>query len=544
MSRQDCRPAPPPTAALYAAVAVLVAWSHAGCRAQPAPETPAPAAASDAERSGAADAAAALTDDEGSTDLALNLLVPAGISTTSTPKIRWTRRDDAATYELLIDDSEECTSPLTRTTTPATWKLTPFLQSGTYYACVTARDRQGDALATASASFVIRVDGVADPQRQNAFGGSGGPLTTPDLGTQVLMQEDWNHRSKNRDNDTAVQNGVNELYGIGAYADANDAFRLKFFVNDRGNHRVLIFNKIPDQTSLPDIVVGQDDFAGNRPNGGGGISARGFDDNTHVSVCPSGRMLITDRGNNRVLVYDRIPTENGASADFVLGQSDFDSNGAGISPANFNQPYAAFCLQDRLLVVDRNNNRVVVFSQPPRTSGIAADFAIGQPDLVSNTPGCGDRSLQQPYEAQVANGQLLISDGGNSRILVYDDVPGAAGARATAVLGQPSLTECRKNCGGLPTAKSLSLPTSLAWRDGVLAASDSLNHRILFYRAPFKTSMAAQHVLGQITMTTAKLFDPPESHSVGAAQGLIFDGNFLWIGDYLNRRLVSLPLPF
>ncbi len=35
------------------------------------------------------------------------------------------------------------------------------------------------------------------------------------------------------------------------------------------------------------------------------------------------RLFVADSGNDRVLVYDEVPTENGAKADEVIGQPDF-----------------------------------------------------------------------------------------------------------------------------------------------------------------------------------------------------------------------------
>jgi len=52
-----------------------------------------------------------------------------------------------------------------------------------------------------------------------------------------------------------------------------------------------------------------------------------------MSVCSNGKMFVTDRSNNRVLVYNRVPTANGTVADFVIGQPDFSMNTA-VTTAN------------------------------------------------------------------------------------------------------------------------------------------------------------------------------------------------------------------
>ena len=40
------------------------------------------------------------------------------------------------------------------------------------------------------------------------------------------------------------------------------------------------------------------------------------------------KLFIADTRNNRVLIYNSIPTENNASADVVIGQPDMVSNSA------------------------------------------------------------------------------------------------------------------------------------------------------------------------------------------------------------------------
>ncbi len=169
----------------------------------------------------------------------------------------------------------------------------------------------------------------ANPASANDFGGSGVVLNTTIAAPFVLFQNDSISRLINRDGGAVKSNGVNNIYSLGAYVDPNDSNRVKLFVNDRLNHRVLIFNTIPqDATALPDVVVGQADFLSGTANAGVGTSAAGFNENVHMSVCSNGKMLVSDRNNNRVLVYNQVPTANGTAADFVIGQPDFLTNTA------------------------------------------------------------------------------------------------------------------------------------------------------------------------------------------------------------------------
>ena len=46
-----------------------------------------------------------------------------------------------------------------------------------------------------------------------------------------------------------------------------------------------------------------------------------------VSVTSDGvRLFVTDLGNNRVLIWNSIPTSNGAAADVEIGQPDMTSS--------------------------------------------------------------------------------------------------------------------------------------------------------------------------------------------------------------------------
>jgi len=128
---------------------------------------------------------------------------------------------------------------------------------------------------------------------------------------------------------------------------------VRLFVSDLGHHRVLIWNSIPTTNQQPaDVVVGQPNMTSAVANYShtfkvdetGKIIERtkvlcdpdgGKDDNglpTYPARCAATleyprfalsdgtRLFIADGGNDRILVFNRIPTTNGEAADVVLGQ--------------------------------------------------------------------------------------------------------------------------------------------------------------------------------------------------------------------------------
>ncbi len=86
-----------------------------------------------------------------------------------------------------------------------------------------------------------------------------------------------------------------------------------FVVCDTWNNRVLIWNSLPTSNVPADVVIGQKDFES--------FTAGGELDelNWPVGVTFAGeRLIISDTHNNRLMVYDKVPTENGAAADHVI----------------------------------------------------------------------------------------------------------------------------------------------------------------------------------------------------------------------------------
>src|SRR6266446_718513 len=90
---------------------------------------------------------------------------------------------------------------------------------------------------------------------------------------------------------------------------------------------LLVINNSPVSayyTNMPaSVVVGQPDFTSNTSGTTQntlGASVRG------AFVDPKGRLILVDENNSRVLIWNQVPTTNGKAADLVLGQPDFTSS--------------------------------------------------------------------------------------------------------------------------------------------------------------------------------------------------------------------------
>src|SRR5262249_48773413 len=146
------------------------------------------------------------------------------------------------------------------------------------------------------------------------------------------------------------------------------------------NNRVLIFNNLvssvpPPLSPLPFLggrcplclgqattVVGQPDFTTTDYK----ITQTGMRNPT--AVASDGNILVVaDSLNNRVLIWNRIPTSNGAPADIVLGQTDFTTVATTIvvNASTFRAPQGVWVQGGKLYVADTQNNRVMIWNSIP-----------------------------------------------------------------------------------------------------------------------------------------------------------------------------------
>lgn len=161
----------------------------------------------------------------------------------------------------------------------------------------------------------------------------------------------------------------------------------RLYVADLGLSRVLIWNTIPTQNGkAADVVVGQPDMTEYLSNNVEKLcESNGTDSDgkaTYPALCGKSmsmprfalsdgrRLYVSDAGNDRVLVYNTIPTADAAAADVVLGQLSDTLNQASdsaepdrvASTDSFRTPGALAWDGTNLYVADAFNNRVLVYT--------------------------------------------------------------------------------------------------------------------------------------------------------------------------------------
>src|SRR5690606_12849719 len=230
--------------------------------------------------------------------------------------------------------------------------------------------------------------------------------------------------------------------------------------------------------------------------------------NNHVHghfVSPDGKLIVADSGNNRVLIWNSMPTENAQAPDMVLGQASFDTcapndtdqNGAQdidnlLDGRTMFHPTNVWTDDERLFVVDQANNRILVWNSFPTENFAEADYVIGQESMNRNAindvdqDGVQDASasastLNNPWDVIVHNGQMIVTDMENNRVLTSNEVPTENFAPAAVVIGQPDFERIAANAGGGVAANTLNRPAGVRVINGELYVTDWENSRILVF---------------------------------------------------------------
>jgi len=191
----------------------------------------------------------------------------------------------------------------------------------------------------------------------------------------------------------------------------------------------------------------------------------------------------------------------------VLGQNDFttcvnnnDGSGSSGSPsaANLDYPSGAWSDGTRLVIVDSDNARVLIWKTFPTSNFQAADIVLGQNDFTCNvsdndgTCASGSPSannMNYPYIGVFSNGtQLFVTDDSNHRVMIWDTFPTTNFQAANVVLGQNDFTcDVSDNDGsgtctsGSPSAQNLDAPDGVVQSGNQLIVTDRDNNRFLVY---------------------------------------------------------------
>ncbi|MBF8295792.1 MAG: hypothetical protein HW389_2337 [Bacteroidetes bacterium] len=133
------------------------------------------------------------------------------------------------------------------------------------------------------------------------------------------------------------------------------------------------------------------------------------------------RFVLCDRFNNRVLIWNSLPTRWNTLPNLVLGQTDFTSNNPGTSKSQLNWPgNASIGLNGVLVVADTDNDRILIWNQLPTRDGQAANIEIALPKLsIPGTP----RNYEWPWGVWTDGTKLIATATHGETIFFWNTLP-------------------------------------------------------------------------------------------------------------------------
>ena len=295
----------------------------------------------------------------------------------------------------------------------------------------------------------------------------------------------------NASSSSLTRTGLSGPYGVAVGTNT-------MAVADSAAHRVLVYTELPVAGApmpTPAVVIGQPNFetavpdcAGNRLN---------FP--TAVAITPAGKLIVADAGNHRVLVWNRVPVSDPVPVpDLVLGQSSLDRcvrnnnelNGDVPARSSLSLPVDVWSDDTRVVVADTGNHRVLVWRNFPGVPLQDADVVLGHSSFTNGAPNDGALQpsagrLSEPQGIHSDGTALVVADSANNRVLLWRTFPDTNGQDAQVVLGHLTFDRSASNDGNndgapdAPTAQVLSYPMRVLLTPDSLFVSDLLHSRVL-----------------------------------------------------------------
>lgn len=301
----------------------------------------------------------------------------------------------------------------------------------------------------------------------------------------------------------------------------------------------------------PDVVLGAAENGGElvvsvKPTPGSLFGTRGG------AILTDDSLWIADTGHHRLLGWKNLPAEDGAPADFVIGQPDFFREGrnakSGVDAFSLNVPTGATACGAGLAVADAWNHRILIWLETPTKNNQSADIVLGQADFFSGEANRGSaaptaETLFWCYGVFWDGARLWVADTGNRRVLMWNGLPTRNGQPADLVLGQKDFVSRDENGGAEPSATSMRWAHAVALWRGRLCVADAGNNRVMVWNSiPTAGNQPCDFVLGQknfleVEHNQTNYF--PTAGGLNMPYAVTSVGDWLIVADTANSRLLG-----
>lgn len=261
-----------------------------------------------------------------------------------------------------------------------------------------------------------------------------------------------------------------------------------------------------------------------------------------------GKLIVADTAQNRVFIWNKMPVSSYQKPNVVLGQlvaTDTGRNAGGeTEAASLLYPSGVWSDENKLIVADAWNHRVLIWNRFPTQNGQPADVVVGQPNMQNNKPnvygvgtGASSKNLYWPYGVWSDGEHLWIADTGNRRVLFYETIPTKNYQPADKVIGKNSFEE--KDYDPSHAVWPYSVKVS---EDGVLAITDTQYYRVLIWthwKDAFAQTAAA--IIGQPDLESCGQNQyrlRPQANTLNWCYDMFMQNGSLWLADTGNSRIL------
>ena len=261
------------------------------------------------------------------------------------------------------------------------------------------------------------------------------------------------------------------------------------------------------------------------------------------------KLFVSDTGQNRVFIWNTIPTKEYQEPDVILGQLEVEdsgrNSGGDVTATTLQYPSGLWSDGKQLIIADAWNHRVLIWHSIPTKNAQPADVVIGQPNFDTNLPnvkGIGNdpssKTLNWPYGLFSDGKSLWIADTGNRRILFYNNIPTENYEPADKVIGKPSFTTRDYNNDEPIWPYSVKINSK-----GQMAVADTQFYRVLIWNSKEEAFLKpADVIIGQDNFDASgqnQFRLAPEANTLNWTYDACFYKDGILVNDTGNSRILK-----